>query len=279
MIQRNRSLDFDKRRRFGRRIGAAVVVALVAGSGSLLAQATGIVGFRPIDEYLLAIDGADRESAQIFGAQHASALLILSSDLPSPLLVDLKNGSVSGLHLMKVAKRADGSVDLLPDPVAQGHGVYAINGDRIQFDVTGRQVVVKPKPVLVGNKGPSELVEYDAGYAVRRDGYESSPALVEQLRQQTSDVRVRVYFGTWCPFCSEMVPRVLKIADLLQGSKIRFEYYGLPRQITEDAEARAMNIRGVPTGVVYRGGREVGRISGNSWRTPEQALLDILASS
>jgi hypothetical protein len=57
---------------------------------------------------------------------------------------------------------------------------------------------------------------------------------------------------------------------------VRFEYYGLPRRITEDAEARAMNISGVPTGIVYRDGREVGRISGNSWRTPEQAILEIL---
>jgi thiol-disulfide isomerase/thioredoxin len=254
---------------------ALALVGVLTGS-PVWAQAQGIVGFSPIGDYLVEIDGVDEESAQIFGAQHARALVILSSDLPSPVLIELGNGNVSGLHLMKVAKRANGSLDLLPDPVAGSHGVYNVSGDQIQFQVDGRQVVVKPKPVLVGNRRGEELVEYDASYGVKRDQYEVTPALVAQLRQQSDDVRVRIYFGTWCPFCTEMVPRVLRIADELDGSKVRFEYYGLPRRINEDAEARAMNISGVPTGIVYRDGREVGRISGNSWRTPEQAILEIL---
>ena len=278
MIRRPNAPDSLERRHFAR-LTAAVVLVLLASAGTLLAQADGIIGFRAIGDYIVSIDGADKKSAQVFGAQHARSLLIMSSDLPSPLLIDLANGSVSGLHLMKVAKRSDGSVDLLPNPVAGSHGVYGIDGDQIQFDVAGRQVVVKPKPVLVGGKAAAELVEHDPGYGVRRDSYQPAAGLIDQLRQQTDDVRVRIYFGTWCPFCSEMVPRVLKIAEQLEGSKISFEYYGLPRQITDDAEARAMNIRGVPTGIVYRDGRELGRVSGNSWREPEQAILDLLGSS
>ncbi len=179
---------------------------------------------------------------------------------------------------MKVAKRANGTVDLLPNPVAEGYGAFSIEGDRIRFAVAGSDVVVKPKPVLTGASVAADLVEYDPGYAVRRDNYQPSASLLGQLREQSDDVRVRVYFGTWCPFCSEMVPRVMRIENELAGSKIRFEYHGLPRSINDDAEARAMNIRGVPTGIVYRAGREVGRINGNSWRTPEQAILDILGS-
>ena len=147
---------------------------------------------------------------------------------------------------------------------------------RIVFDVEDLIVSVGPKPVLVGIHSPQELVEHDPGYGVKRDIYEPGAAVVGQLRNQTDDVRVRIYFGNWCPFCGEMVPRVLKIDEALQGSNIRFEYYGLPRSISDDPEARSMNISGVPTGVVYRGGKEIGRVSGNSWRTPEQALADIL---
>lgn len=277
MTRRPDALDSFSRPRWAR-LALTVMVILLASAGALLAQADGIVGFRVIGDYIVSIDGADRKSAQIFGAQHARSLLIMSSDLPAPVLIDLANGSVSGLHLMKVAKRADGSVDLLPNPVAQPHGVYAINGQQIEFDVAGQQVVVKPKPILTGSSSAADLVAHDAGYGVRRDSYQPTADLIAQLRQQTDDVRVRIYFGTWCPFCAEMVPRVLKIADQLEGSKVTFEYYGLPHQITDDAEARAMNIRGVPTGIVYRGGREAGRISGNAWRTPEQAILDILGN-
>jgi thiol-disulfide isomerase/thioredoxin len=254
-----------------------MVLGLLGAAGGAFGQvADGIVGFTPIGDYMLAIDGVDEESAQIFGAQHARALVVLSSELPSPVLIDLSTAQVSGLHLMKVARRANGSLDLLPEPVAGSHGTFGVSGDQIQFDVEGHAVVVKPKPVLTGLRRGEELVEYDPGYGVKRDSYQVTPALVDQLRQQTDDVRVRIYFGTWCPACSEMVPRAMRIDDELQGSRIRFEYYGLPRSIVDDAEARAMNISGVPTGIVYRGDREVGRISGNKWRSPEQALLEIL---
>ena len=254
---------------------ASMMVTVLLATGAY-AQSAGISGFTPIGDYVVEIDGQDQESAQIFGAQQSRSLLILSSELPAPLLIDLANGNVAALQLLKVAQRDNGTVDLLPNPVARPYGLYSIDGSRIVFEVEGRRVAVKPKPVLVGNRAADEIIDYDPNYGSKRDIYTTSPELIAKLRQKTDTVRVRIYFGTWCPFCSEMVPRVLKIAEELNGSSILFEYYGLPRQINEDAEARAMNISGVPTGIVYRGGKEIGRISGNSWRSPEQALLDIL---
>ena len=254
----------------------ALLLCLGALAGVIYAQPAGISGFTPVGDYLVEIDAQDQESAKIFGAREARSLIIMSSELPAPLLINLADGSVAGLQLMKVAQRDNGSLDLLPDPIAQQYGQYRIDGARIVFEVDGREVAIKPKPVLVGNRSATEIVAHDPGYGVKRDAYSPSPELIEKLRQQGDGVRVRVYFGSWCPFCGEMVPRVLKVAQNLEGSAIRFEYYGLPQQIREDAEARAMAISGVPTGIVYRAGKEVGRINGNSWRSPEQAILDIL---
>lgn len=249
---------------------------LLAAVAPLAAQTNGIPGFTPIGDYVVEIDGEDRPDARILGAREARSLLVMGAGLDTPVLIDLATGAVSGVHLMKVAKREDGSVDLLPNPVARPYGTYSIDGERIVFDLDGRQVAVKPKPVLIGQRTAAEIVAYDPTYATKRDIYTLSGPLVEQLRREEDAVRVRVYFGTWCPFCAEMVPRVLKIAEELEGSNIRFEYYGLPRHISEDAQARALNIRGVPTGIVYSDGKEIGRISGNSWRSPEQALVEIL---
>lgn len=264
-----------------RRTGWMLLFAalLLGATGTLHAQEGGISGFTPIGDYLLEVDGEDKPKAQILGARHARSLLVMGAGLPTPLLIDLANGSVSGLHLMKVAERDGGTVDLLSNPVARPYGTYSIDGDRIVFEVEGRRVAVKPKPVLTGNRTAEELVAHDPTYATKRDIYAPSTSEVEELRQQDESVRVRIYFGTWCPFCAEMVPRVLKLDQQLEGSKVRFEYYGLPRQISQDAEARAMNIRGVPTGIVYSDGKEIGRISGNSWRSPEEALAEILESS
>jgi len=254
---------------------SALLLCLAAVAGSTYAQSAGISGFTPIGDYLVEIDEQDQDSAQIFGARGARSLIIMSSELPAPLLVNLADGSVAGLQLMKVAQRDNGSLDLLPDPIARQYGQYRIDGARIVFEVEGREVVIKPKPVLVGNRSAAEIVAYDPDYGVKRDAYVASPELIEKLRRQDA-VRVRVYFGSWCPFCGEMVPRVLKVEQALEGSAIQFEYYGLPHQISDDSEARAMSISGVPTGIVYRGGKEIGRINGSSWQSPEQAILDIL---
>lgn len=264
-----------------RRLTTVSALSLVFALAMLLpvpsvAQSTGINGFTPIGDYIVEIDGQEQPAASILGAQQARALIILNSDLPSPVMISLGSGNVGGLNLMKIARQPNGSVNLLPDPVVQNYGMYTVDGDQIVFAVEGRNVAVKPKPVLTGNQGAAALVEYDPTYGSKRDIYTPAGDLVSELRALGDDVRVRIYFGTWCPFCGEMVPRVLKIEESLAGSNIRFEYYGLPRSISEDAEARAMNISGVPTGVVYRDGKEVGRISGNGWRSPEQAILDLL---
>ncbi len=243
---------------------------------STQAQSAGISGFTRIGEYVVEIDGQDSETARLYGAQHARALLVLSPDLPAPLMIDLANGSVAGLQLMKVSEKPNGSVDVLPNPVGQSYGMYRVDGPRIVFDVGELAIAVKPKPVLTGNRTPAELVDYDPSYGEKRDIYSAAPGLIDQLRAEGDNIRVRIYFGTWCPFCAEMVPRILKIEDELEGSGIAFEYYGLPRQISEDAEARAMSITGVPTGVIYRGSQEIGRINGNGWRSPEKSLLDII---
>lgn len=252
------------------------LAALLVSMAPAAAQSGGTPGFAPIGDYLVEIDGEDQVGAQIYGARAARSLLVMAAELPMPVLIDLASGSVSGVHLMKVSMRSDGSVDLLPNAVARSYGAYSIDGDRIVFDVEGHQVVVKPKPALTGTHTPAEIVAHDPAYGTKRDQYAPSAPLVEQLRQHDQEVRVRIYFGSWCPFCAEMVPRVLKVDEELRGSKIHFEYYGLPHNINEDANARALSIRGVPTGIVYVGGKEIGRISGNSWRSPEQALIDLL---
>jgi len=103
-----------------------------------------------------------------------------------------------------------------------------------------------------------------------------SEAIVSKLSEQSSDVQITVYFGSWCGACKQMVPRIMKVAEQLAGSKINFDFYGLPRGITGDPEASRIDIHAVPTGVIYLDGKEIGRIEGSGWRVPELAINNIL---
>jgi len=87
---------------------------------------------------------------------------------------------------------------------------------------------------------------------------------------------VRIYFGSWCPHCREHVPFLLRVEDDVKNPKIQFQYYGLPPGL-DDPEAKKLGIKGVPTGIVYVNGKEVGRLTGAGWNTPEVLLSKILA--
>ena len=75
----------------------------------------------------------------------------------------------------------------------------------------------------------------------------------------------------------------VKLEQLLRGSKIRFEYFGLPPNFGSDPPAVQNKIKAVPTGIVYLGGKEgkegkeIGRIADNAWTSPETTLAAILS--
>jgi hypothetical protein len=59
---------------------------------------------------------------------------------------------------------------------------------------------------------------------------------------------------------------------------VQFEYFGLPRDL-KAPEAQRLKVKAVPTGIVYVNGKEVGRISGDGWKTPEATLAKIVAGA
>jgi hypothetical protein len=76
-----------------------------------------------------------------------------------------------------------------------------------------------------------------------------------------------------------MVPNAVRVAEELAGSKVRFQFYGLPHGFSGEPEATKYGITGVPTAIVFIDGKEAGRIEGTRWLQPEVAIRDILKGS
>jgi thiol-disulfide isomerase/thioredoxin len=66
---------------------------------------------------------------------------------------------------------------------------------------------------------------------------------------------VRVYFGSWSPICERIVPKIMAVEEAWRF--VRFEYYGLPKPLSDDELARSQGITGLQTVLVLRGGEEV----------------------
>ena len=115
---------------------SAVVPAVLALLAlPLLAHAQGVVpsdavlrGFQPSGEFVLIVDGVPVPAAEIYQNDKLPGMLILTSALPSPVLLSPRTGQAETVNLMKVSKQKDGSVDLLADAVLSPIGQFAFAG-------------------------------------------------------------------------------------------------------------------------------------------------------
>lgn len=261
---------------------AGVALAAVVAASGLLAQVPAdavFQNFEPNGDFVLDIDGTTASDAELFYADKAQAYLILSRTLGSPVVVTLRGGSVQKVHLMKVSRRADGNVDILADADLQTLGRYQVEGQAVTFAVDGKKVQLKQKPDVLGEQTLTSLLDNNPGYGRSAKNYSPDHDALSALRGAAKDVRVRVYFGSWCSVCKRHLPSMLRVEkDLGDEADIDFEYFGLAKP-GGDAEPWPSDIKGVPTAVVFVGGKEVGRLSAEQWRAPEIALQRLVTGS
>jgi thiol-disulfide isomerase/thioredoxin len=235
--------------------------------------------FEPHGERVLEVAGATLPGVRIFRSQRAgSAFLVIGPGLPGAILISPRAREVQRIDANKVVVGADGVAFVLADAQPVRESPFALEADNLtlSFTIGGKPARFKEKPYLLGLQPASTLRSHDPGYAFRASRYNPSAPVVRALRQTTAPTKVRVYFGSWCPHCSDTVPKVLKVAEALAGSPITFEYYGLPKGFGSEPEASRNGVDVVPTGIVYRGGKEVGRIEAGGWAIPELGLKKVL---
>jgi thiol-disulfide isomerase/thioredoxin len=239
-------------------------------------------GFELIDDYVLEVGGSIAEDAVLYASRETRAILIVSQELPAPVLLWPRSRGVETLQMLKVARSEGGTAEVLPDPVIAVHAPFLIESPRVKFLVDGVAAALAPKPPLLGLKDTAEMVAHSSVYKQRANAYAPQKDLVDKLRVQDKDVRVRVFFGSWCPACGQMVPRLMRVAEGVGDDvPLKVEYYGLPQgeSFSRDPEVQKYGITQVPTGVVLLDGKEIGRISGNQWRSPEGRISELLGIS
>lgn len=259
---------------------ALVALALATAQG---AAAQGVPsdsvlrGFQRNWDFQLYVDGKEIPAAEIYLAERVPAYFVLTSAFPSPVLLTPRTGNVETVHIMKVLKKPDGSLDLLADAVLQASGKFTLEGENVLFSVGAKKAKLVPKPPLLGLKKNADLKTHSPGYVKTAQGYKPNAVALTALKKEQKAVVVRVFFGSWCPHCKSHIPYVLRLEDELKSAKIRFEYFGLPRGL-DTPEAQKQNIREVPQAIVLYAGKEIGRIKGTAdWEAPEVKLSRVLA--
>jgi thiol-disulfide isomerase/thioredoxin len=266
----------------------AALLMLAAAVPEARAQATPsdsvLRGFERSGIRILVVNGKEDKGAEIYLNEKIPAYLILPSapTALSPILLTPRAQTVETVSLAKVVRQKDGTADLLADAVLTPQGGFKVEGDKVTFTAEGKQVVLAPNPPLLGLKTNADLKAHHPEYARKAQAYTPDPAALQALKKVARPVDVRVFFGSWCPFCREHVPLLLKVEDQLRTSdptaKIHFEYYGMPHDFN-DLEVKRLNIKTVPTAIITVDGREIGRMQAADWDVPEASLAKILAAS
>lgn len=126
-----------------------------------------------------------------------------------------------------------------------------------------------------------ELWETAPVWRTIADVYEPDGAIVERLRTIDSPVTLQVVLATWCGDSRQHVPRLLKAIATAANPNITVELTGVgPDFVTPMAVVAGKNITNVPTVIVRRDDREIGRyVETPAAKTIEEDVADIVAGT
>ena len=236
-------------------------------------------GFVRTGEYLLMVNGKPVPAAEIYRNESLPAYLIVAPAFPNPVLLMAGSMTVETVAAPKLVRQPDGAMAVAADAETRPQGKFKLQGDKVVFASEGRNASLGSNPPLLGTHKSPDLKNHSPEYMVTARGYTPKPAVIAALKKEKKPVKVKVFFGSWCPHCKQHLPYLLRVEDEIRGSgtSIQFEYYGLPKGFSNEPEAKKYNVDGVPLAIVFVNGRETGRISGGGWESPETSLSSILA--
>lgn len=136
-------------------------------------------------------------------------------------------------------------------------------------------------PVLTGEVTREQIEESVPDWVAEEVSAQPDPAAAQALAAVPPGAEVTVYLGTWCGDSKRELPRLWRALDGTGGAApIAFRYVAVARDKKEPASLTAgADLRYVPTFVVERDGREVGRIVEESPHGVERDLLALLDGS
>jgi thiol-disulfide isomerase/thioredoxin len=229
--------------------------------------------------YLLLLDGKRVES-EFFYSAGTGSILFKSPELESWVELHPRGRLIAIYDSSAFHRNADGTYDKLSSPLPKPGGAFELVGNLPKFTVEGRVVTLERRPDLLGPQTAESIMEQDPSYRVRANAYAPTNVdFLERVKSLKEPLLVKVYFGSWCSTCVELLPNVFKVQELIEGSGLRFEYYGIPNDNYNDPEARRLQVKVTPTAILYSGAEEIGRIVGHTWRFPEVALHNALVAA
>lgn len=137
---------------------------------------------------------------------------------------------------------------------------------------------VHARPAILGHLERADVERRLPDWRRERELAQPDAAAVRALATVPPGAEVIVYLGTWCSDSRREVTRLWRALDAMAAPPpFTVQWVGVDGEKREPAALLGgVTLERVPTIVVRRGGREVGRIVESAPRGIERELLDLL---
>lgn len=227
------------------------------------------------------VDNELDRDMQVLTADGPSRLALISSRLESAVVLNVSERTVSTIPkeaFLFAADRASATSD--PSAPMKVVGKFTRVEGPVYFFVIGTiPVLIRSHTGAIGEMNMDKLWETVPVWRALMKNYVPNSTAVEQLKATDSEARVTLAFGTWCPDSKNYIPRLIKALLTAGNPKIQVKLIGIDNQFREPVNTvQPLRITNVPTVIVERGGREIGRIVETpASRTIEEDLALILS--
>jgi thiol-disulfide isomerase/thioredoxin len=109
-----------------------------------------------------------------------------------------------------------------------------------------------------------DLVQSDTAfkwYAENLKGYTPNAEAIAGLKKNADSIQLLTFMGTWCEDSHFIIPKFYALTDAAGFPNDRITLIGVDRQKkTLSHLSEALNVKNVPTIIVLKNGKEVGRV-------------------
>jgi len=238
-----------------------LIIALVVGCAtSMAAQTNQTISWHDSvrDVY---IDNELDRTAQFLVSDNPSRAAIICSKLNKAIVLDIDSHTVNIIPKDKFKFSAD-RAEATSDGAYEKAGKFTrIDGPVYSFAIDGKPVLIRPHTGETGVMNQTKLWEIVPVWKALMDNYKPDPSTVEALKSVDKDTDVTLLFGTWCGDSRHYIPQVMRALTEAGNNKLHLKLIGIDNQFRQPSDTvQPLHLTNVPTIIVERGGKEIGRI-------------------
>lgn len=209
------------------------------------------------------IDGQLDRNAQVFFCDAPKRIALISPKLDFAVILDQDNQTISTTlkEMFQIVPDHTRATSDSGAPLQQVGSYAQLDTSTYLFVIDGRAIMFRSHSGAKGELSEQQLWETVPVWRYLMEGYQPNAGAVSAIKAADKDARITIALGTWCPDSRNYVPKLMKALRAAGNNHIKVNIIGIDNQFHDPIDTiQQLKLVNVPTVIVERDGREIGRI-------------------